>query len=65
MTTIFFPVVLGMSWFLIVLLCLKLYVLESEFKRLLTREEITDKEIEQLSRDVDWLKEMKTAGKLY
>lgn len=62
---IFFLVALGISWILIVLLSVKLKALESEFRMLLSREEVTDKEIDQLAKDIEWLKEMKKAGKLY
>jgi hypothetical protein len=62
--TIFLPVALVISWVLIALLCVKLNALESEFVMLRAREEVTDKEIEQLTRDIAWLKEIKKAGKL-
>jgi hypothetical protein len=62
--TIFLPVALVISWVLIALLCVKLNALESEFVMLRAREEVTDKEIDQLTRDIAWLKEIKKAGKL-
>jgi hypothetical protein len=61
---IFLPVALVISWVLIALLCVKLNALESEFGMLRAREEVTDKEIDQLTRDIAWLKEIKKAGKL-
>jgi hypothetical protein len=61
---IFLPVALVISWVLIALLCVKLNALESEFVMLRAREEVTDKEIDQLTRDIAWLKEIKKAGKL-
>jgi hypothetical protein len=61
---LFVSVALVISWVLIALLCVKLNALESEFVMLRAREEVTDKEIDQLTRDIAWLKEIKKAGKL-
>ena len=61
---LFVSVALVISWVLIALLCVKLHALESEFGMLRAREEVTDKEIDQLTRDIAWLKEIKKAGKL-
>jgi prefoldin subunit 5 len=39
--------------------------LKSEFNALNAKSETTNEEIEQLEKNIEWLKEMKKAGKLY
>jgi len=48
-----------------IILSVKLHAIESGSEMLRSREGFTDKEIEQMASDVEWLKEMKNAGKLY
>ncbi|RZN36088.1 MAG: hypothetical protein EFT35_08165 [Methanophagales archaeon ANME-1-THS] len=48
-----------------VIFSVKLHAIESGLEMLHSREGFTDKEIEQMESDVEWLKEMKNAGKLY
>lgn len=49
-----------------VIFSVKLHAIESGLEMLRSREEgFTDKEIEQMASDVEWLKEMKNAGKLF
>ncbi|MEA2074181.1 MAG: hypothetical protein U9O85_00330 [Euryarchaeota archaeon] len=62
---IIFTVSLIASWALIALLCVMVTWLKSEVNALNAKSETTDEEIEQLASDIEWLKEMKKAGKLY
>jgi len=62
---IIFTVSLIASWALIALLCVMVTWLKSEINALNAKSETTDEEIEQLASDIEWLKEMKKAGKLY
>jgi len=62
---IIFTVSLIASWTLIALLCVMVTWLKSEVNALNAKSETTDEEIEQLASDIEWLKEMKKAGKLY
>ncbi|NMX21951.1 hypothetical protein C5S30_05880 [ANME-1 cluster archaeon GoMg4] len=62
---IVFTVSLIASWALIALLCVMVTWLKSEVNALNAKSETTDEEIEQLASDIEWLKEMKKAGKLY
>ena len=48
-----------------IILSVKLHAIESEAEMLRSREGTNDKEIEQMARDIEWLKDMKNAGKLY
>jgi len=48
-----------------IILSVKLHAIESEAEMLRSGEGINDKEIEQMARDIEWLKDMKNAGKLY
>lgn len=62
---IIFTVSLIASWALIALLCVMVTWLKSEVNALNAKSETTDEEIGQLASDIEWLKEMKKAGKLY
>ena len=48
-----------------IILSVKLHAIDSEVEMLRSREGINDKEIEQMARDIEWLKDMKNAGKLF
>jgi len=48
-----------------IIFSVKLHAIESGLETVRSREGFTDKEIEQMASDIEWLKEMKNAGKLY
>lgn len=48
-----------------VIFSVKLHALDSGLEMPPSREEFTDQEIEQMASEIEWLKEMKNAGKLY
>jgi archaellum component FlaG (FlaF/FlaG flagellin family) len=62
---IIFTVALIASWALIAVLCMRVTWLMSEVNALNSKSDITDEEVEQLAKDIEWLKEIKKAGKLY
>jgi cell division protein FtsL len=62
---IIFSVALIVAGALIVSLAVKVRSLNSELYALSSKSEVTDDEIAQLARDIEWLKEIKREGKLY
>jgi hypothetical protein len=59
------PILYGalvISWVIIGFLYLKLMLLKSEFEMLQSQGEVTEEELEQLERDIEWLTDMKKEG---